>query len=93
LRTLRGIDEETIFAQRWSVATVEYRFLPEENTAFYIFYDQAFYENDQPFGFGTGINFQTKSGIFTFNYALGQQFENPILIRNGKISFGFRNIF
>lgn len=93
LRTLRGIDEETIFAQRWSVATIEYRFLPEENTAFYIFYDQAFYENDQPFGFGTGINFQTKSGIFTFNYALGQQFENPILIRNGKISFGFRNIF
>ena len=93
LRTLRGIDEETIFAQRWSVATIEYRFLPEENTAFYLFYDQAFYENDQPFGFGTGINFQTKSGIFTFNYALGQQFENPILIRNGKISFGFRNIF
>ena len=93
LRTLRGIDEETIFAQRWSVATFEYRFLPEENTAFYFFYDQAFYENDQPFGFGTGINFQTKSGIFTFNYALGQQFENPILIRNGKISFGFRNIF
>ncbi len=93
LRTLRGVDEETIFAQRWSVATIEYRFLPEENTAFYVFYDQAFYENDQPFGFGTGINFQTKSGIFTFNYALGQQFENPILIRNGKLSFGFRNIF
>ena len=101
LRTIRGIDEESIFASTYTVSTLEYRFIPELNTALYLFVDQAWYEQkstdafvtDTPRGFGVGANFETKAGIFTFNYALGQQFDNPILIRNAKISFGFKNIF
>jgi hemolysin activation/secretion protein len=101
LRNIRGIDEESIFANAWAMASVEYRYLLDLNTAVYGFYDQGFYSfindnivtNDSPSGFGLGINFQTKTGIFTFNYALGNQFDNPVLIRNAKISFGFRNIF
>ena len=77
------------------------KFLFEENSAFYVFADQSWYEKkgvssfltDTPLGFGAGVNFETKAGIFTFNYALGQQFENPLLVRNAKVSFGFRNIF
>lgn len=101
LRTIRGIDEESIFASSYAVSTIEYRWIPELNTALYVFIDQAWYEqkaidsfvSDTPRGFGVGANFETKAGIFTFNYALGQQFNNPILIRNAKISFGFKNIF
>ena len=101
LRTIRGIDEESIFASSYAVSTIEYRWIPELNTALYVFIDQAWYEqkaidsfvSDTPRGFGVGANFETKAGIFTFNYALGQQFDNPILIRNAKISFGFKNIF
>jgi outer membrane protein assembly factor BamA len=101
LRTIRGIDEESIFASSYAVSTIEYRWIPELNTALYVFIDQAWYEqkaidsfvSDIPRGFGVGANFETKAGIFTFNYALGQQFDNPILIRNAKISFGFKNIF
>ncbi len=101
LRTIRGIDEESIFASSYAVTTLEYRWIPELNTALYVFVDQAWYEqkaidsfvSDTPRGFGIGANFETKAGIFTFNYALGQQFNNPILIRNAKISFGFKNIF
>ncbi|MFM2000279.1 MAG: hypothetical protein RL204_2226 [Bacteroidota bacterium] len=101
LRTIRGIDEESIFATSYAVSTLEYRWIPELNTAVYAFIDQAWYEQkttdsfttDTPRGFGVGVNFETKAGIFTFNYALGQQFNNPILVRNAKISFGFKNIF
>lgn len=101
LRTIRGINEESIFATAWGVGTVEYRWLLEENSAVYIFVDQAWYEyksakgllHDVPVSAGAGFNFETKAGIFTFNYALGKQFDNPILIRNGKISFGFRSLF
>ncbi|MEZ4800349.1 MAG: POTRA domain-containing protein [Flavobacteriales bacterium] len=100
LRTIRGIDEESIFAQKWAMTSIEYRFLPEKNTAIYAFFDQAWYSAyvptynyDNPSAFGVGLNFNTKNGIFTFNYALGQQFDNPILIRNAKISFGFQNLF
>jgi hypothetical protein len=80
---------------------LEYRVLLEENSAVYVFADQAWYEKkgesgfvtDHPLNFGAGFNFQTRAGVFTFNYALGKQFENPILVRNGKVSFGFRNLF
>ncbi len=101
LRTFRGVNEESIFATSWAMASLEYRLLFEENSALYLFADQSWYEKktvnqfltDTPLGFGAGINFETNAGIFTFNYALGKQFDAPILIRNAKISFGFRNVF
>ena len=101
LRTIRGINEESIYATAWGVLNAEYRVLLEENSAVYLFADQAWYEKkgvsgfltDHPLNFGAGFNFQTRAGIFTFNYALGKQFDNPILVRNGKVSFGFRNLF
>jgi outer membrane protein assembly factor BamA len=101
LRTIRGINEESILASAWGVATLEYRWLLEENSAVFVFIDQAWYEyksrndysRDTPLNVGAGFNFETKAGIFTFNYALGKQFDNPVLVRNGKISFGFRSLF
>ena len=101
LKTLRGFDEESIFASSYSIFTLEYRFILEENSYFSVFYDQGWYENqssttfitDTPFGFGTGITFDTKIGIFSISYALGKQFSNPILFRAAKIHFGFVNFF
>ncbi len=101
LRTMRGIDEESINATQYLVGTVEYRWLFDRNSALYAFVDQGWYErqsadvraSDWPRAFGVGVNLETKSGIFTFNYSLGQQQGNPIQIRSAKISFGFRNTF
>jgi outer membrane protein assembly factor BamA len=101
LRTIRGINEESIYATAWGAVTMEYRWLLEENSALFVFVDLAWYEyksnlgyvRDVPINFGAGFNFETKAGIFTFNYALGKQFDNPVLVRNGKISFGFRSLF
>lgn len=96
LKTLRGFDEESIFASLYSIATLEYRFLLEQNSYLFSFFDQAYYENtsrgkrifDRPFGFGAGITFETKIGIFSLTYALGKQFDNPVNFRSGKIHFG-----
>ncbi|MDQ3048366.1 MAG: hypothetical protein M3R27_12515 [Bacteroidota bacterium] len=101
LKTLRGFDEEAIFASTFSILTFEYRFILEQNSYMYVFFDQAWYENnnvkeyvsDEPFGFGAGISFETKAGIFSINYALGKQFDNPIQLRSGKIHFGIVNYF
>lgn len=101
LKTLRGFDEESIFASAYSIFTLEYRFILEQNSYLYVFGDGAWYENnninqyvhDTPFGFGAGISFETKAGIFSINYALGKQFDNPIQLRSGKIHFGIVNYF
>lgn len=100
-RSLRGVDEESIFASSYVIPSLELRYLFEQNSAFFIFADGAWYENrlngnyinDMPFSFGAGINFETKAGIFSLNYALGKQFNNPLDIRTGKIHFGFINTF
>jgi hemolysin activation/secretion protein len=103
LKILRGFDEESIFTSFYAVNSIEYRILLEQNSYWYLFFDGAYYENknvnlatkitDTPFGFGTGITFQTNSGIFSLNYALGKQFNNPIEFRAAKIHFGFVNYF
>jgi outer membrane protein assembly factor BamA len=101
LKSLRGFDEESIFASTYSIMTLEYRFILEQNSYIYLFGDGAWYENnnvkeyvtDQPFGFGAGISFETKAGIFSINYALGKQFSNPIALKSGKIHFGIVNYF
>jgi len=102
LRTLRGFDEESIRASAYSIFTLEYRFLLDQNSFFSVFSDYGLYENnttgtkyvnDTPIGIGAGISFETKAGIFTFNYAVGSQFGNPINVRAAKIHFGFINFF
>ena len=101
LKTLRGFDEESIYASIYTIGKIEYRYLLEQNSFLFTFINIAWYENtsnnlhitDTPFGFGTGINFETKIGIMSVSYALGKQFNNPILFKNGKIHFGIVNYF
>ncbi len=101
LKTLRGFDEQSILASAFAIGTIEYRFLLEQNSNLFLFFDQGIYEDalrddviqDEPFGFGGGISFETKAGIFSLTYALGKQFDNPIEIRSGKIHFGFISFF
>lgn len=98
---LRGFDEESIFAQHFAVATLEYRFILEQNSYFYTFMDAAYVSKkidgsrfqDFPFGFGAGLAFESKAGIFGVSYAIGREQKNPIDFRTSKLHFGYVNIF
>lgn len=99
--TLRGFDEESIFASIYSIINLEYRYLLEENSFLFLFANAAYYENtainrsisDRPYGFGAGMSFETKAGIFTISYALGSQFGNPVETRTAKVHFGITSLF
>lgn len=99
--SLRGFDEESIYATGYCIGNLEYRFLFEQNSYLFLFGNAAWYElntaneyiHDMPYGFGTGVSFQTKAGIFSISYALGKQFDNPILLRAAKVHFGIVSIF
>ncbi|MCZ4407344.1 BamA/TamA family outer membrane protein [Cryomorphaceae bacterium 1068] len=101
LKTLRGFDEQAIFASSFAIGTIEYRFILEQNSNLFVFFDQAYYEDesteeklsDTPFGFGAGVNFETNAGVFSLTYALGRQFDNDVSFRGGKIHFGFISFF
>jgi outer membrane protein assembly factor BamA len=101
LNSFRGFNEEELFATSYSVAQIEYRFLLDKNSNLFTFFNQAWYEdnavntyiNDMPFGFGAGLSFGTKLGIFSITYALGKQFDNPIQFNQGKIHIGYISYF
>lgn len=101
LKSLRGFAEQSLLASRFIIGKAEYRFILETNSYLFTFFNLAYYENhsqrkfihDTPYGFGAGITFETKLGIFSFNYALGKEFNNPIIFKNGKIHFGIINYF
>lgn len=100
-KILRGFDEESIFASLYVVGTLEYRFLLTKASFLSLFFDGAYvetrtlgsYSNDWPFGFGAGLNFATKAGMFGVSYALGRQQQNKLDLRSAKIHFGYFNYF
>ena len=100
LNSLRGFNEEELFASTKLISSLEYRFLLDKNSNVFVFYDQGIYEDntltykiDNPFGVGAGISFGSRIGIFSISYALGKQENNPFEFRNGKIHFGYVTYF
>jgi outer membrane protein assembly factor BamA len=98
--SLRGFNEESIFATTKAILTFEYRFLLDKNSAVFAFFNQGFYENtsvnyvkDHPYGFGFGISAGTNLGIFRLAFALGKEFNNPIQMNAGKIHIGYISYF
>ena len=101
LKSLRGFDELSLNASTYVIGKAEFRFILEQNSYLLLFYNQAWYEDksreellsDTPFGYGAGITFETKLGIFSFTYALGSQQGNPVEFRSAKVHFGLVNYF
>jgi outer membrane protein assembly factor BamA len=101
LQTLRGFDDESLRATAFGIGTAELRFLLDKNSNIMFFYNRAYYQRlvvedrafDRPFGFGAGITFETKAGLFALTYALGKQLDNPLLLRAAKVHFGIISTF
>ena len=101
INSIRGVEENSLLASAYSIFTAEARYLFEQNSSFYLFFDSGYYEkdtpadflSDTPMGFGAGISLQSGLGIFTINYAIGQEFDNPINIGRAKIHLGYISRF
>ncbi len=101
IKTLKGFDEQSIYASSYVIINTELRYLLQQNSNFMLFWNGAWYKNvvrtpvltDTPFGFGAGLNFETGAGIFSIYYAVGKQFNNSIEFDKAKVHFGFVNYF
>lgn len=97
-KSLKGFDEESLQAARVTWFNVETRLLLDAGSYLYLFYNQAYAWNpfrmnnvtDKPFGFGAGLTFTNRTGVFSLAYALGSEQNNPISVRAAKVHFGYR---
>jgi outer membrane protein assembly factor BamA len=100
-RLLRGFDEESIFADKFAVATLEYRYLVNLNSFFFGFTDLGWshFKSEQAnfshtyLGVGAGMAFQTKQGIFNISYAVGKRDDIQFNLRQSKIHLGYLSFF
>ncbi|MEM9884635.1 MAG: BamA/TamA family outer membrane protein [Bacteroidota bacterium] len=100
-RLLRGFDEQSIFASRYSLFTLEPRLLLSTNSYFYTFFDYAWLEDetnqnfrrDTPFGLGAGITLETGAGLFGMSLAIGSQRDQGLDFRSPKVHLGYVSLF
>ena len=101
---LRGFNEQSIFARSYAVLTAEFRLLLGGNAYLYAFGDFARVDRrsqakpdlptDYPVGFGAGINFDTRAGIFGLSLALGRDNLNPTIdLGAPKVHLGYVSVF
>jgi outer membrane protein assembly factor BamA len=101
IRTLKGFDEQAIFASSYVIGNIEWRYLLGQNSNVLLFWNTAYYRNavrtpvlsDTPYGFGGGFNFESAAGVFSLYYAIGKEFNNPIDVSKAKVHFGYVNYF
>lgn len=103
INSLKGFNEQSIFANNFNMLNIEFRYLISKNSHFGLFWNGAYIEDksygktkatyDYPWGFGAGANIETGAGVLSLIYALGTQKNNPFDLRTGKIHFGISNYF
>ncbi|GIV27460.1 MAG: hypothetical protein KatS3mg027_1274 [Bacteroidia bacterium] len=101
LKSIRGFNEQSIFADRYAIPTLEYRFLYSENGYLMLFADAAYYttryfnqfSETKLYAFGSGIQFETKAGLVNLFYAVGNEFGKAPDFRIGKIHAGLISVF
>ncbi len=98
---LRGFDEESIFAQFYSIFSAEYRLIISQGSYVSLFSDYAWVKSedvefpieDRPYGVGIGLTLETKAGIFGMRAAVGSQLGNALDFNAARIHFGYVNRF
>ena len=103
INSLKGFNEQSIFATNFNLLELEYRYILGQNSFLRAFWNGAYYEDrtitqkqlitDTPWGFGVGANIETKAGILNIIYALGKEKNNNFDFRTGKIHFGISSYF
>lgn len=96
LQSIRGFNENFFFVRDYVYMNLEPRLFFGENSFLFLFSDWGFLENpyfagsnEQPFSVGSGLSFETESGVFRFVYAVGKTKEQPLSLQFSKIHFGY----
>jgi len=101
-KTLRGFNEESIYAKNYAVFTSEYRIILGLNAYLSFFGDLGFVktvyskikQNEQYKSLGVGMVFETKTGLLNLSYSLGMKQNEAFNFReSSKLHFGYVNYF
>ncbi|WP_370477916.1 POTRA domain-containing protein [Tamlana flava] len=99
INSIRGFEENSLFASLFGIINTEYRF--QLNNAIYIhsIFDTGYFENkiagtqQKLFGYGFGFGILTKAGLFKLNYANGKNEDSEFKLSNSKVHISLKASF
>ncbi|MDO7170748.1 POTRA domain-containing protein [Mariniflexile sp. AS56] len=99
INSIRGFEENTIYATQVGLLNTEYRFQLNNSMYIHTITDFAYFENkisnleEKLFGYGFGFGILTKTGILKMNYANGKTENSPFKLSNSKIHLSLTSNF
>ncbi len=103
IKSMRGFRENSFYANQYAIGTLEGRFFLDDQSYLLVFSEYAVYENNiagdrpphngPPLGLGAGITFSTRTGVFSFIYAVGREGNGAFNFANSVINFGLTSRF
>ncbi|WP_298555396.1 ShlB/FhaC/HecB family hemolysin secretion/activation protein [uncultured Algibacter sp.] len=91
INSIRGFEENSLFATLYSFINTEYRFQLNNSIYIHSIIDAGYFENKiqktkkKLFGYGFGFGIITKSGLLKLNYANGKTENTKFKLSNSKI--------
>lgn len=100
-KILRGFDEASLFVDKYSILTLEPHYNISRSSYLLLLADAGVVnlpfasngKNKTAYAIGTGINLETKNGMFSLIYAISNNLSNNFVLKNGKIHFGYVSTF
>lgn len=99
INSIRGFEENSLYASLYSVINTEYRYSLNRSIYIHSIIDGAYYEDDinqlkeKLFGFGFGLGLVTKAGLLKLNYANAFVENQPFKFSNSKIHISLNAFF
>ncbi len=99
VNSIRGFNEESIFASTFSYFNIEYRFNTNNSSYLYSITDLGYIDNEiinqssQIYSLGLGYAFTTKVGILNLSYALGKFSNLPFDFNNSRFHIKMISFF
>ena len=90
VNSIRGFNEESIFASTYSYFNIEYRYNTNTSSYLYSITDVGYIDNEtiqqssQIYSLGLGYAFTTKLGVLNLSYAIGNFSSRPFDINNSR---------
>ena len=98
ITSIRGFEENSIYAKIMGVFCSEYRYRFSNDLYVHTVVDSAYYEDinnssKKIFGFGFGFGSQTNGGVLRLTYANGKIEDNPFDFSKSKLHVSFNSNF
>lgn len=98
IRSIRGFQENSLFATQLAVLCSEYRYRLSSGLFVHSVIDAGYFQDSQNdefrlYGFGLGFGLQTNGGLLRLTYANGKTQDTPFDLSNSKVHLSFTSTF